>query len=135
MDASLYRFLADLTLLIHLGFVTVVVAGGLLVLRWRRLAWVHVPCAVWGALIDLGGWICPLTPLENHWRRQAGLHGYEGSFVEHYLTPVLYPSELTRELQIGLGLVVIALNVVIYGWIWHRGRQRSSDGWVSSGRR
>ena len=127
IDASLYSFLADLTVLVHLGFVAVVVAGGLLVLRWHRLSWVHVPCALWGVLIELGGWICPLTPLENHWRRQADLQGYEGSFVEHYLTPVLYPSELTRELQITLGLMVIAVNIVIYGWIWCRGHQRSSE--------
>jgi hypothetical protein len=121
MDASLYRLLADLTVLIHLGFVAFVMAGGFLVLRWRRLAWVHLPSAIWGALIELGGWICPLTPLENEWRRQAGLRGYEGSFVEQYLTPVLYPSGLTRELQIGLGLVVIALNAMIYGWMCYRG--------------
>jgi len=124
MDASFYGLLADLTVLIHLGFVTVVVAGGLPVLRWRRLAWVHVPCAVWGVLIELGGWICPLTPLENRWRRQAGLHDYDGSFVEHYLIPVLYPAELTREIQIGLGLVVATLNILIYCWIWRRDRQR-----------
>ena len=125
MDVFLYRFLADLTILIHLGFVTVVVAGGLLVLRCRRFAWVHVPCAAWGAPIELGGWICPPTPFENHWRRQAALHGYEGGLVEHYLIPVLYTSGLTRELQIGLGLVVITLNVVIYGWMWRRGRNDS----------
>ena len=120
MDAFFYSFLAGLTVLIHLAFVMFVVAGGILLLRWRRLACVHIPCAVWGALISLGGWRCPLTPLENYWRGQARLPGYEGSFIEHYLIPVLYPTSLTREIQVDLGMVVIALNAMIYGWIWYR---------------
>ena len=112
--------LADAVVLLHMCFVVFVVAGGLLVLRWRRMAWVHVPCAVWGAWIEFAGWICPLTPLEIWLRRRAGETGYETGFIEHYLLPVLYPSELTRSTQLVLGTVVVVLNVVLYAWVWRR---------------
>jgi hypothetical protein len=113
-------FLADLVLVIHFLFVLFVVLGGLLVLRWPRLAYVHVPVAIYGALIELVGWICPLTPLENSLRARAGETGYEGSFIEHYILPVLYPSALTREVQVVLGLLVLALNLVIYCYFLRR---------------
>ena len=112
--------LADSVVLLHLCFVVFVVAGGLLALRWRRMAWVHVPCAVWGAWIEFAGWICPLTPLEIWLRRRAGEAGYERGFIEHYILPVLYPSELTRSTQLVLGIVVVVLNVVLYAWVWRR---------------
>ena len=99
-----------------------VVLGGLLVLRWRRVIWLHLPAAVWGALIEFAGWICPLTPLEKWLRRQGGLGGYQGGFVEHYILPLLYPSALTRTVQLVLGAVVIAVNLIIYWQVWRRGR-------------
>ncbi len=114
--------LADLVVLLHICFVVFVVAGGLLVLRWRRMAWVHVPCAVWGAWIEFAGWVCPLTPLEISLRRRAGEAGYESGFIEHYLLPVLYPSELTRSTQLVLGTVVVVLNMALYAWLWRRWR-------------
>ncbi len=86
--------------LLHMCFVVFVVAGGLLVLRWRRMAWVHVPCEVWRAWIEFAGWICPLTPLEIWLRRCAGEAGYERGFIEHYVLPVLCPSDLTRSTQL-----------------------------------
>ncbi len=112
--------LADSVVLLHMCFVVFVVAGGLLALRWRRMAWVHVPCAVWGAWIEFAGWICPLTPLEIWLRRRAGEAGFETGFIEHYVLPVLYPSELTRSTQLVLGTVVVVLNVVLYAWVWRR---------------
>ena len=116
-----YRLLADLLLALHAAFVAFVVLGGLLVLRRPRLAWVHLPVVVWGAGIEFLGGICPLTPLENHWRRLAGDQGYTGGFVEHYVFPVLYPEGLTRQVQLGLGLLVLAVNVSIYAWmLWRR---------------
>lgn len=99
-----------------------VVLGGLLVLRWRWVIWLHLPAAVWGALIEFAGWICPLTPLEKWLRRQGGLGGYQGGFVEHYILPLLYPSALTRTVQLVLGAVVIAVNLIIYWQVWRRGR-------------
>jgi hypothetical protein len=98
------------------------VAGGLLVLRWPRVAWAHVPCAAWGALIEFAGWICPLTPLENHLRRLGGQAGYAGGFVDRYVLGALYPAGLTREMQVALGLAVLLLNAVVYAWVWRRRR-------------
>ena len=120
----LYRLAADVVLILHLAFVLFVVLGGLLVLRWRRLAWLHLPAAVWGATIELAGWICPLTPLENRLRRMGGESGYPGGFVEHYIWPVLYPAGLTRGWQIALGLFAISVNALIYGRIVLRRRAR-----------
>jgi hypothetical protein len=115
-----FRGLADLVLLVHLLFVVFVVTGGLLVLRWPRLAWVHVPVALYGALIEFVGFICPLTPLEIWLRRLGGEAGYEGGFVEHYVTAALYPSGLTREVQIAIGLGVLVLNAVVYAMVVRR---------------
>lgn len=114
--------LADLVVLAHFAFVVFVILGGLLVLWWRWLAWLHVPAALWGMVVELAGWICPLTPLENWLRARAGGHGYEESFVEHYILPLLYPSDLTREIQIGLGVLVIVVNLGIYGVVLSRRR-------------
>ena len=110
----LYRALADAVVLGHALFVGFVVGGGALVWRWPRLAWAHVPCAVWGIAIEYGGWICPLTPLEVWLRGRAGLAGYTGSFVEHYVIPTLYPAGLLRSVQIVLGTLVLGLNAAVY---------------------
>jgi hypothetical protein len=117
-----YRLAADVVVLVHFGFVAFVVLGGLLVARWPRVMWAHVPAAVWGVLIEYSGWICPLTPLENELRYRSGLARYEGDFVEHYLMPVLYPTQLTRPAQLVLGTLVIAINAAAY---WHAFRKSS----------
>jgi hypothetical protein len=117
-----YRILADLVVGVHALFVVFVVAGGLLVLRWPWVAAVHLPAAVWGALIELRGWICPLTPLENSLRASAGQAGYAGGFIEHYLLPVLDPAGLTGGIQLVLGALVIAVNAVVYAMLLRRWR-------------
>ena len=122
-----YRALADLVVGLHVLFVLFVVIGGLLVLRWRGLAWVHVPAAVWGALIEFAGWVCPLTPLEKSLRARAGLAGYEGGFVEHYLIPLLYPGRLTRGMQVLLGALVVGINLLVYWRIARSGRAVGSE--------
>ena len=114
--------LADLVVVLHFVFVLFVVFGGLLALRWPKVAYVHLPIALYGALIELVGWICPLTPLEKRLRESAGLQDYQGGFVEHYILPVLYPSGLTRNVQLVLGGLVIALNLGIYALVLWRGR-------------
>lgn len=116
-----YALLADLVVLLHFLFVLFVVLGGLLVLRHRWIAWLHVPAAVWGAVVELAGWFCPLTPWEIHLRLLAGEKGYETGFIEHYLVPLIYPEDLTRPLQIAIGALVVTLNLVIYFWVWRRG--------------
>jgi hypothetical protein len=110
----LYRGLADFVVLVHLAFVAFVVAGGLLVLRWPRAAWIHVPAALWGVVVEWSGSLCPLTPLELTLRRWGDEAGYGGGFVEHYVLPVLYPGALTRGVQLALGSLVVAINAVVY---------------------
>lgn len=119
-----YRALADVVLVLHLAFLLFVVAGGFLVLRWPRLAWLHVPAAVWGVLIEFTGWICPLTPLEQQLRLRAGDLGYRGGFIDHYITSWLYPAGLTRTTQFFLGIGVLVLNLVVYGVLLRRMRSR-----------
>ena len=116
----MYPLLTDLILLVHMAFVVFVLFGGLLVLRWRWVAWAHLPAAAWGAIIEFTGWICPLTPLENWLREQAGQAGYRSDFITYYLLPVLYPDDLTHEVQLLLGTVVLAINISVYGWLWRR---------------
>lgn len=116
------RLAADAVLLAHLAFIAFVIGGGLLVRRWPWVATVHLPAAVWGFLIEGTGGLCPLTTIENHFRRRAGLAGYDTSFVEHYLLDVIYPSGLTRGAQLVLAALVIAINAAIYAWVLHRRR-------------
>lgn len=123
-----YRLAADLVVLVHLAFVAFVVLGGLLALRWRWVPWVHLPVALYGTLIELVGWICPLTPLEHRLRRAAGEAGYAGGFVEHYLLPVLYPAPLTPTVQVVLGLLVVAVNLAVYALVWRRWRRPPGPG-------
>ena len=120
------RFAADVVVLVHLAFILFVAAGGLLVLRWPRLAWMHVPAIIWGALIEFAGWICPLTPLENRLRAAAGEAAYSGGFIDRYIMPIVYPAGLTRGMQLALGVAVIAVNLVIYGRLALRIYQRVS---------
>jgi hypothetical protein len=115
-----YHLLTDLILLIHIAFVGFVLLGGLLALIWRPVTWLHLPAAAWGAIVELSGWICPLTPLENWLREQAGESGYRGDFIAYYLLPILYPDALTREVQVTLGLVVVLLNAAVYWWLWRK---------------
>ncbi|MGH9350506.1 MAG: DUF2784 domain-containing protein [Vicinamibacterales bacterium] len=118
--------LADLVVMLHFAFVAFVVGGGLLALHWPRVAWVHVPTAAWGALIEFAGWICPLTPLENRLRQQAGEDAYTGDFVARYILPVLYPEGLTREVQVTLGAGVVLLNAAIYAVAVRRARSAAA---------
>lgn len=110
----LFQFLADTIVVVHLAFVLFVVLGGVLVLRWPRIAWLHIPSAAWGIAVEFAGWICPLTPLENAFRERAGLTAYQGDFVAQYVLPILYPSRLTREAQIILGGIVLVVNAFVY---------------------
>jgi hypothetical protein len=120
---------ADLIVVLHFTFILFVVLGGLLVLRWPRLAWVHLPSVLWGTLIELSGLlICPLTPLEHLLRRAAGGVDYEGGFIDHYLVPLIYPPGLTREIQIVLGILVLVINAFAYGVLIRRRYRSISNG-------
>lgn len=124
----MYSALADAVLILHFAFILFVALGGLLVLRWPLVAWGHIPCAVWGVAIEFGGWICPLTPIENRLRGLAGESTYHGDFIARYLTPVIYPEGMPREVQVTLGLAALVFNLAVYVLVWRRGRPRGRRG-------
>lgn len=126
----MYTLLADVVIVFHFLFIIFVVGGGLLVIRWPRVAWAHLPAALWGAAIELTGWICPLTPLENRLRLLGGGSSYSGDFIERYFLPVIYPPGLTVPIQYILGGLVVAVNLIVYAFIIRRGkapRHRGQD--------
>jgi hypothetical protein len=112
-----FGLLAALLVVAHLAFIVFVVLGGLLALRWPRLAWLHLPAVAWAAYIEVTGGVCPLTPLENQWRARAGLNAYSGDFIAQYVFPAMYPEGLTLEAQFVLGVLVVAVNLGIYAWV------------------
>jgi hypothetical protein len=120
-SAMLYSLLADFVVVLHLAFVVFVLIGGLLALKWPWIVRLHLPAAAWGAIVEFSGWLCPLTPLENWLREQAGQQAYQTDFLERYLLlPILYPDGLTREIQFVLGSIVLLVNGTVYGILWRR---------------
>jgi Protein of Unknown function (DUF2784) len=118
---------ADAILVLHLAFILFVMFGAALV-AWRaRLAWLHLPALAWGVWISATHGICPLTPLENSLRLAAGEAGYEGSFIDHYLVPVIYPDGLTPAHQNWIAAALVATNVLLYGFALFRARRRSAS--------
>lgn len=122
MDA-IYLYISNLIVIVHFLFILLVLFGGLLVLRWPKLVWLHLPIIIWGFLVELNGWFCPLTPWENHFRELAGAQSYQGDFIGEYLLPLIYPAELTREMQYSFAAVVLILNAIIYYFIWRNSRK------------
>ena len=120
-----WRMAADALVVIHLGFILFVMLGGLLLLRWPRLIWLHVPAVAWGVIVECLHLGCPLTPWENQLRRMAGQAGYEGGFIEHYLIPLIYPAGLTPQIQLWLGAIVVLVNLVVYAWLIWRWRNKA----------
>lgn len=118
------RLAADAVVLAHFAFIVFVVAGAALALRDPRWAALHLPAAAWGAYAEFTATVCPLTPLENALRERAGLAGYSGGFVEHYLIPIVYPAGLTPAHQRWIGVAVIVVNAALYAWAWWRRRRR-----------
>ncbi len=119
-----FSALADLVVVFHFLFVLFVFFGGFLSLYRQGWAWLHIPAAIWGALVEFTDWICPLTPLENWLRMQGGNAAYTSDFIDRYITSLIYPSGLTRRMQIILGVFVIIINGAIYcRIIWKRNRK------------
>lgn len=121
----LYRLSADAVLILHLGFIVFVLLGGLLVAWKRGVLLLHVPAVAWGIFVELSGRLCPLTHWENQLRRLAGGAGYETSFVEQYLLPLIYPAWLSVPVQYLLAAVVVLANLLIYGWLISRWRRKA----------
>jgi hypothetical protein len=123
-----YGVLADLIVVAHLGFVGFACLGGLLVVRWRWVAWIHIPCAVWAVVVEWLNLVCPLTPWEQRLRDLADQPGYTGGFIENYLTPILYPAGLNRTVQMLLGALVVAINVSVYVSLFYRRTKSGAPG-------
>ncbi|PKQ42418.1 DUF2784 domain-containing protein [Pseudomonas sp. YY-1] len=121
----LWRMAADALVLVHLGFILFVLLGGLLLLRWPRLIWLHIPAVAWGIVVECLHLGCPLTPWENQLRRAAGQAGYDGGFIEHYLIPLIYPAGLTPQIQLYLGAIVVLVNLTVYAWLIWRWRNKA----------
>lgn len=122
-----YRFLADAVLMLHLVFIFFVIFGALLLLRYPRLIWLHLPAVLWGAAIEFNNWLCPLTPLENHFRALGSELPYAGDFIAHYLMPLVYPATLTRGMQLLLGIGCLALNALIYALLYWKKWRRTGE--------
>ena len=118
----IYRILADAVLVFHFAFVIFVIFGGLLVLRRRAVLFAHLPALLWGVLVELFLWQCPLTPLENWFRQAGGEAGYEGGFVEHYILILLYPG-IGFGIHILLGLGLLAINLAVYSYVFSHWRR------------
>jgi len=121
----LYQILATGSVIVHFGFVGFVIVGGVLCFKKPKIAWFHIPAVVWAITIELTGKVCPLTPLENYFRLKAGSLDYSTDFISHYLMPILYPEELTRNIQYLLGLAVFLINMIIYGLLIQRTIQKN----------
>ena len=125
----MYELFANLTLIIHLIFILFVIFGGLLFFIFPKIIYIHLPALLWGIYIELTNSFCPLTNLENWFLHQGGLTTYSNDFINNYLFPIIYPEGLTTDIQIYLGIILIIINILIYGLIfknlWY-GEEKSS---------
>lgn len=120
----IWSLLADSLVILHFVFTAFVIFGGFLTWRWPQIAFLHLPALAWGCWVEVSHSICPLTPLENHFRHLGGEAGYRGGFLAHYLVRVLYPPGLTWHIQWELAAALIAINVVAYWVLIRRSRRR-----------
>jgi hypothetical protein len=119
-----FGILADIVVLIHLGFIVFAVLGGVLIFWWRWIFWLHLPAFLWAVWIECIGGICPLTYLENWLRIVGGQGGYERDFIATYIIPILYPADLTRRMQLILAILVFVINIAVYAAIFFNYRRK-----------
>jgi|TARA_B100002003_G_scaffold31252_1_gene26401 hypothetical protein len=120
----MYELAADLILIVHFVFIIFVVFGALLFFVVKKIVFIHIPALIWGSYIELTHSICPLTYLENWFLNKANLIIYSEGFIQNYLLPIVYPTNLTKDLQIYLGITLIVVNIIIYGFIFNKLKQR-----------
>jgi hypothetical protein len=120
-----FRLLADFVLVLHFAFVLFVAVGGLLVLRWPAVMWLHLPAVVWGVLVECANWTCPLNPLEDWFRYLGGeaSTAYAKGFIDYYVSLIIQPENLTRSFQLTMGLSALAGNLLVYAYICFRQRR------------
>ena len=113
----MYELFANLTLILHFIFILFVIFGGLLFFIFSKILYIHLPALLWGIYIELNNSVCPLTYLENWFLNKAELATYSNGFINNYLYPIIYPEGLTNNIQIYLGITLIVINILIYGFI------------------
>ena len=116
----MYELAANLILIVHFIFIIFVVFGALLFFVVKKIAFIHIPAFIWGSYIELTHSICPLTCLENWFLNKANLTIYSEGFIQNYIVPIVYPTDLTKNLQIYLGITLIVINIIIYGFILNK---------------
>ena len=116
----MYELAANLILIIHFVFIIFVVFGALLFFVVKKIVFIHIPALIWGSYIELTHSICPLTYLENWFLNKANLTIYSEGFIQNYIVPIVYPTDLTKNLQIYLGITLIVINIIIYGLILNK---------------
>lgn len=112
-----YQLIADAMVISHGLFILFVLLGGMVCIFFPKVLWLHIPCVFWGVIIELTGWVCPLTYLENSFRLKSGGVPYGGDFIVHYLEPVIYPAGLTRGIQLLFAVIVLSTNAAAYGYL------------------
>ena len=115
----MYELAADIILIIHFLFILFVIFGALLFFVAKKIVFIHIPAIIWGSYIELTHSICPLTYLENWFLHKANLTTYSEGFIQNYLVPIVYPTNLTKDIQIYLGIALILINIVIYAFIFN----------------
>ena len=121
----MYELAADIILIIHFLFILFVIFGALLLFVEKKIVFIHIPAIIWGSYIELTHSICPLTYLENWLLQKANLTTYSEGFIQYYLVPIVYPTNLTKDIQIYLGISLIVINIVIYAFIFGKMKKNS----------
>ena len=123
----MYELAADLTLIVHFTFIIFIAFGALLFFVSKKIIYVHIPALIWGIYMELTHSVCPLTYLENWFLEKANLSAYSESFIQHYLIPIVYPKNLTEDLQIYLAIVLMVANAIIYGLIIIKSQRKPTN--------
>ena len=126
----MYELAGDLTLIVHFVFIIFVVFGALLFFVSTKIIYVHVPALIWGIYIELTHSVCPLTYLENWFLQKANLTTYSEGFIQNYLLPIVYPKNLTEDLQTYLAIVLIVTNIIVYRLIINKPKKNNNFPWL-----
>jgi len=123
----MHELAADIILIIHFAFILFVIFGALLFFVTTKIIFIHLPSLIWGSYIELTSSICPLTYLENWFLHKANLTTYSEGFIQNYLVPIVYPTNLTKDTQIYLGIALIVINIVLYAFIFSKMKEKNYD--------
>ncbi len=123
----MHELAADIILIIHFLFILLVIFGALLLFVEKKIVFIHIPAIIWGSYIELTNSICPLTYLENWLLQKANLTTYSEGFIQNYLVPIVYPTNLTKDTQIYLGIALIVINIVLYAFIFSKMKEKNYD--------